>query len=241
MMSLSARRELARAVACRYHKAGRPQKSRMLDEFVAATGYNRKYAICVLDKAAPEPAIARALPQALRRRRRKSKYGPEIEKPFLFLWRVSGGLCPQRLVPFLPELIEALERFEEIELCPGVKDKLGQISVSTAGRLLRQARRQHERGLTSTLPGTLLRQQIPIRTYEEWNQARPGFLEVDLVAHCGATAAGDYLYTLTLTDIATGWTECLAILNRSQIAVVSAIEEARVRLPFPLLGIDSDN
>lgn len=97
------------------------------------------------------------------------------------------------------------------------------------------------RGLSTTKPGTLLKAQIPIRTYADWNEKQPGFVEVDLVAHCGDTTAGEFLYSLTLTDIFTGWTECTVLLNRGQVAVCAAIEAVRARLPFALLGLDCDN
>lgn len=237
-MSLNARRELAAVVASRYQTTSKTGKSRILDEFVEATGFHRKYAICVLQHpTVSRPAASRKSAPRVRRR----KYGPDVEHAFLALWRVSGGLCPKRLVPFLMQLIEALERFEEITLCSCVKDKLLGMSIATAERMLERLRRSHDRGMSTTSPGTLLRQQIPIRTYEDWTENRPGFMEVDLVAHCGGTASGDYLYTLTMTDICTGWTECVAVANRSQIAVQEGIDQIRRRLPFPLLGIDSDN
>src|SRR5213082_113471 len=115
------------------------------------------------------------------------------------------------------------------------------MSAATADRLLRSQRTLGSRGLSTTRAGTLLKQQIPIRTFEEWKETRPGFLEADLVAHCGADIEGGYLYTLTLTDIATGWTECLPLLHRSQEAVVAALQRALKLFPFPLLGIDTDN
>lgn len=236
-MSLKSRRELAAAIAPRYKLAGKSQKSSILDEFVEATGYHRKYAITVLERTFLGPVFSS--PYVVRVRRRR--YGTTIEQPFLCLWRLSGGLCPKRLVPFLPEFIETLERFDEISLCPPVKDKLLGMSVSTAERMLGRLRRSLDRGISTTLPGALLRQQIPIHTYTEWTEQRTGFMEVDLVAHCGGTAAGDYCYTLTMTDIRTGWTECVAVPNRGQITVCDAIETGRRRLPFPLLGIDSDN
>ena len=157
------------------------------------------------------------------------------------LWRVSGGLCCKRLVPFLPDLIDALERFDELTLCPPIKDKLLAMSVSTAERILREERRSRDRGISTTRPGELLKHQIPIRTFSEWNEVRPGFFEIDLVAHCGGSASGDFLYTLTMTDVYTGWTECAALANKSQIAVQAGVERIRNRLPFALLGIDSDN
>ena len=115
------------------------------------------------------------------------------------------------------------------------------MSAATADRLLRSQRKLGRRGLSTTRAGTLLKQQIPIRTFEEWNKTRPGFLEADLVAHCGTESEGGYLYTLTLTDVATGWTECLPLLHRSQEAVLAALQRARTLFPFPILGIDSDN
>jgi hypothetical protein len=115
------------------------------------------------------------------------------------------------------------------------------MSPATADRLLRPYRKQGPRGISTTRSGTLLKKQIPIRTFQDWNETKPGFLEADLVAHCGTQAEGAYLYTLTLTDVATGWTECLPLLNRGQDAVIVALKRARHLLPFPLLGIDTDN
>jgi Integrase core domain len=115
------------------------------------------------------------------------------------------------------------------------------MSAATADRLLRSQRKRGQHGLSTTRAGTLLKQQIPVRTFQEWEETRPGFLEVDLVAHCGADIKGGYLYTLTLTDVATGWTECLPLLHRSREAVLAALQRARTLFPFPILGIDTDN
>ena len=115
------------------------------------------------------------------------------------------------------------------------------MSPATADRILRPYRKQERHGISTTRSGTLLKKQIPIRTFQDWNEAKPGFMEADLVAHCGTQADGSYLYTLTLTDIATGWTECLPLLNRGQEAVVAALKRAQHLLPFPILGIDTDN
>ncbi len=237
-MSLKSRRELLHAVLVRYRSASKISKSQILDEFVESTGYDRKYAIVLLGKADVVTVVR--LDRAVRRKRRR-KYGTDIEQPFMSLWNLSGYLCPKRLIPFLADLIDALERFDEIHLFPHVKIKLLTMSVSTAERLLQRVRRQTEHGISTTTPGTLLRHTIPIRTYEDWAEDTPGFMEIDLVAHCGGTAAGDYCYTLTMTDISTSWTENVAVTNRSQIAVQEAIEVGRRLLPFPLLGIDSDN
>jgi hypothetical protein len=158
------------------------------------------------------------------------------------LWQLSNGLCAKRLVPFLPEFIQALERHQEICLSPEVREKLLTISPATADRVLKVLRNGEVlRGRSTTKPGTLLREQIRIRTKFAWDEQKPGYFEVDLVAHCAESTAGEFLYTLTLTDIATGWTECQALLNRSQIGVTEAIERVRKLLPFPILGLDSDN
>ena len=160
----------------------------------------------------------------------------------LFLvWHAANRICAKRLIPFLPTLVEALERHEHLHLTEECRSQLLSMSAATADRLLRSQRKLGQRGLSTTRAGTLLKQQIPIRTFEEWKETRPGFLEADLVAHCGTDIEGGYLYTLTLTDVATGWTECLPLLYRSRETVLAAIQRARTLFPFPILGIDTDN
>jgi len=122
-----------------------------------------------------------------------------------------------------------------------IKSQLLKISRATIDRCLKPARFQHRKGLCTTKPGSLLKKAIPVRTFTPWEDERPGFVEVDLVAHCGESTEGQYLNTLTCTDIATGWTECLGLPNKTQQAVSQAILTLQERLPFPLLGIDSDN
>lgn len=237
MMSLQARRELTASIWTRYQKATRSQKAAILDEFVAATGYSRKYAITLLGK--PHPPCRSKTPA---KRCRKRHYGPDVERALLVLWKATDSLCSKRLVPFLPALIETLERHGAVTLSPITKEKLLRLSAATCDRLLAKERSgAPRRGLCTTKPGTLLKQQIPVRTYADWNEGQPGFVEVDLVAHCGESSAGEYLYSLTLTDICTGWTECVALPNRGQVATCAAIERARQRLPFALRGLDSDN
>ena len=115
------------------------------------------------------------------------------------------------------------------------------MSAATADRLLHSQRKRGQRGLSTTRAGTLLKQQIPVRTFEEWEETQPGFLEADLVAHCGADIEGGYLYTLTLTDVAIGWTECLPLMHRREVPVLAALQRVRTLFPFPILGIDTDN
>lgn len=160
----------------------------------------------------------------------------------LQIWRVANCIAAKRLVPCLPEFVDALERHGELQLDPETRTLLLSMSISTADRLLRPHRsRPSGRGRATTKPGSLLKKCIPVRTFADWNDTRPGFVEVDLVAHCGQSPTGQYLNSLNMTDVATGWTECLAVLNKSQRQVSKAVAAARQRFPFPLLGIDSDN
>lgn len=233
MMSQRSKRELLQVVRPRYLKANKAGKGAILDEFVAATGYHRKYAIRVL-KHGPGH-------KGRKKKGRRKEYQGEVVQALTHIWEICGRICSKRLHPFLPEMLAVLERHNEIQLSPECKALLLRMSRSTMDRCLQPARFEHRRGLSTTKPGALLKKAIPVRTYAEWDDARPGFVEMDLVAHCGETTAGQYLNTLTVVDISTGWTECLAVYQKTQQAVFEAILQLRQRLPFPLLGVDSDN
>ena len=138
-------------------------------------------------------------------------------------------------------LVASLERHQELQLDQETKALLLAVSPATIDRLLRPFKFSQRRGQSTTKPGGLLKQQIPIRTFADWDEAQAGFVEIDLVAHCGESTAGQFLYSFTATDVATGWTECFGLQYRSQIAVSAALDQLQQRLPFPLLGIDSDN
>ncbi len=230
-MSFSAKRELLVQVAPRYRAARHGQRSVILDEFVAVTGYDRKYAIRLL--------LGPIRPPQPIRRPRAASYGAEVQEALVSAWTAANGICGKRLVPFLPDLIPTLERHGHLTITDEVRRQVLAISPAAADRLLRPLRQPH--GLTTTKPGRLLKQHIPVRTLSEWTDLKPGFLEADLVAHCGGSAEGAFLCTLTLTDVATTWTECLPLLHRSQLGVVQALQRARGMFPFPLLGIDTDN
>jgi Integrase core domain len=237
MMSLSSRRELLASVCVRYKQGDKSEKGRILDELVATCGYDRKYAISALRRAARSGA-ASGSPKP---RTRRATYGDDVGLALLRLWKMSRGLCSCRLVALLPELMDALERHGEADMPDAVKDKLLRVSAATAGRMLGRLRRSHGYGVSTTSPATLLRHQIPLHTFSDWKEAKPGFMEIDLVAHCGDTAIGQFVYTLTATDVASGWTEYVAIPNRGQMAVIAGLETIIGRLPFELLGIDTDN
>ncbi len=235
MMSQHSRRELLAVVGPRYRAAQRTDRKRILDEFVASSGYHRKYALHLLN----HPPKA---PPARKKRQRTHQYSLAVQRALITCWHATNGICSKRLVPYLPELVVVLHQQGELQLDAQTKTQLLSLSPATADRLLRAERQRHRpHGLGTTKPGTLLKHQIPIRTFADWDDAVPGFVEVDLVAHCADSTHGEYLHSLTVTDILTGWTECLALRTRSQQTVHGAIVQARMRLPFPLVGLDSDN
>jgi hypothetical protein len=234
MMSQKSKRELLEAIRSRYLRANKTAKERILDEFVASTGYHRKYAIRVLKHG------SRA--KGLKKPGRKKEYQGQVVAALTQIWEICGRICSKRLGPFLPEIVTVLEHHQELMLPAEVKSQLLKMSRATIDRCLKAARFEEKRhGLSTTKPGTLLKMAIPVRTFADWDDARPGFVEVDLVAHCGDSVEGQFLNTLTTTDISTGWTDCAAVLHRSQQLVFQAIQNMRQRLPFPLLGLDSDN
>ena len=165
-----------------------------------------------------------------------------MQKALVACWRAANGIGSKRLVPYLPELVGVLQRHGELHLDQQTKTCLLALSPATADQLF-QAERQrgNPHGLGSTTPGTLAKDAIPIRTFADWDDVQSGLTEVDVVAHGGQSAKGEYLHRLTLTDMATGWRECLALCNRGQPVVFRALVRAQGRLPFPLLGIDSEN
>jgi hypothetical protein len=236
MMSLKSKRELLEVVRPRYLKAKKVEKQTMLDEFTSATGYHRKHAIRVLQNQV----------QVQNRHKGKTKtyktiYAGEVVKALEQIWEIYGQICSKRLQPILPEAIKVLERCQEINIFNSTKELLLKISSASIDRCLHPIRLKSSHGLSTTKPGSLLKNLISVHTFTEWDEEQPGFMEIDLVAHCGNTTEGQYLNTLTCTDICTGWTDVTGLLHRSQQAVSEAIHVMRQRLPFPLLGIDSDN
>jgi len=226
-------RELVESIRPRYLRADKKEKKRILDEFVATTRYHRKHAIRLLNHGYKAKGIKKPGRQKI--------YTGAVVEALKMIWELCGRICSKRLHPYLPEIVGVLERHNELHLSPEEKGLLLQMSRATIDRCLLPARFEKPRGISTTKPGPLLKKAIPVRTWAQWDDARPGFVEIDLLAHCGNSVEGQYLNTLTAVDVSTGWTECLAIFQKTQFAVFEAIQELRRRLPFPLLGIDSDN
>ncbi len=234
MMSQTSKRELVREVRGRYTLGSQADKRRILDELVASTGYHRKYAIWLLNHPPRRSGH--------QRRAGRVKYSGRVRAALEQVWRAANCICAKRLVPALGAFVEALERHGELVLDGETPRLLLELSPATADRLLKRARQgERPHGLATTKPGTLLKQAIPIRTFAQWDDALPGFMECDLVAHCGDSTRGEYLNTLNLVDIRTRWLEFVALPNKSQAAVTAGIDRCRRRLPFRLLGLDSDN
>jgi hypothetical protein len=206
----------------------------MLDEFTKVTGLHRKAAIRLMNR--------RSQHGVGQRRGRPRRYGTGVSEALRVVWEASDRLCSRRLQPFIPEMVRVLRQHNEQQVDAYTESQLCRMSPSTIDRLLRPCRKVGgRRGLTTTRAGSLLKSSIPIRTFTDWQENKPGFLEMDLVAHCGESTEGFYLNTLCAVDVASGWTECLPVWGKGQERVGGTVHRMRQRLPFPLLGLDSDN
>jgi hypothetical protein len=235
-LSMAERRAVTREMARRYARAGKKERGLMLDELCALSGYERSYAARLLRARALGP------PGKAARRGRRPSYGPELLPALRKLWATLGRPCGKRLAPVMAATIAALERHGELELPAEQRELLCAASPATLDRLLAgERRRLASRGRTLTRPGTLLRDHVPVRTFAEWDHARPGFLEIDLVGHEGGDASGEFACSLCVTDVASGWTEVRVVRNRARKWVFAALLDVRAQLPFPLLGLDCDN
>ena len=232
LMCFSARMELLRSVQMKYHDASWSEKAKILDGFVAATDYDRKYAIRLLHD--PET------PVLTRQRRVPRQYDEQVRQALFSVWYAANQICSKRLVPFLPALGTAMERHGHLRLPSDVRTRLLSISPATVDRLLRPERVRINKSVSTTRSGSLLKHQVPVRTFADWDDVVPGFLEADLVAHCGGNTNGAFLNTLTLVDISTGWLECIPLLRKSAGDVIDGLCVADDLLPFPLQGLDTD-
>jgi hypothetical protein len=218
----------------RYRHSHRPARSIILDEFVKTTGYHRKHAIALLSGAYRPHSGPIKRPRA-------RIYTAEDQRALVKLAELFDGINSKRLRAALDQTLEQLRRQRHLQVSAECFRHLQRMSPATMDRLRAQARPRQPHGRSLTKPGSLLKQQIPVRTFADWDDARPGFLECDLVDHGGGDQHGDFAHTLTMTDVATAWTELYAVRNKAQKHVFAGLQMIRTRLPFPLLGIDSDN
>lgn len=232
-MDQHSKSELLRTYHKRYRKASKKEKTQIINTIIDAAGYCRKHIIRAFNKDLDVPKRIR--------RARCSRYS-HLYEDLRYVWATANFICGKRLGPFLKEHLGALKRHKEIKLTKEDEALLLTASAATIDRLLAPARKEVRiKGCATTKPGTLLKHQIPIRTFADWDENRPGFLEIDLVAHCTENSRGEYINTLTMTDVCTGWTVTTAFMGKSERFCVAAIEEVLPRFPFPIFGIDSDN
>ena len=234
-LKMSQRRAVTKTIAARYKRAGRVEKGTILDELCATTGWHRNHARKALGQGL-RPRVVRP------RRPRVPQYGEDVVVGLRFCWAVLGAPTGKRLAPVMGELVATLRRFGEFDVSDELAAALTAMSPATMDRRLAPDRAAMTlRGRSHTKPGSLLKDAIAIRTWAQWDDAAPGFVEIDLVGHEGGNAIGEHAYTLTVTDIATGWTENRSVPNKARKWVIAALADIAKVLPFPLLGIDSDN
>jgi hypothetical protein len=232
-ISGEARRELVQAVGARYRAGTRHEKRRILDEFVAVTGWHRKHAIRTLNAEGAQQPM---------RRPRARVYDDATREAMLVLWEASDRVCGKRLRPLVPALVNALERHGHLELDGAVRARVLAASAATIDRLLAEPRAAARgRTLRRTKASPSVRRSVPVKTFADWKEPSPGCMEADLVAHCGGVMEGSFVHTLVLTDVASTWTECVPLVVRESALVIEALDRLRETMPFPLQSFDTDN
>ncbi|MFN2532759.1 MAG: transposase [Pyrinomonadaceae bacterium] len=230
------RKRIAEATAGRYRKVGKKEKGEILNEFVELTGFARCYAALVLRNQGRVVQVNRKLRvrgdvgKKLPRPGRGPTYDEQTVKVLIQVWRLMDYICGKRLAPILGEIVERLQRHNELRCDAATSKKLARMSAATIDRLLRPERQKCQlKGRAHTRPGTLLKHQIPMRTFNEWDEAQPGFLEIDLVGHDGGVIDSHHAFTLNATDVASGWTSSTALKNKAQVWSLAGIEKIRAR------------
>ena len=255
-LTMKEKQAVTKQLALTYKRAGKKEKGKILDTVIELAGYNRSYASRVLRERAKPRVLGKGrrgkvqitlvederTKRKKKPRKRPKKYDKDVFVALRKVWVICDCICGKRLGPYLPEIVPVLERLDELKIADEVRKKLIEVSPATIDRLLAPVRKRYQlKARSNTKPGTLLKHQIPIRTFSEWDEKRPGFVEIDLVSHGGGNPSGDFAQTLDMTDICTAWTETEAVKNKAQVWVFAGIEKAKERFPFKILGIDSDN
>lgn len=230
-MVQQSKKDYLAAIWGRYHRVGRRAKGRILDEFARVCRYSRKHAIALLNRPRKRPR---------KRPGPKPVYGSEVQQVLKALWLATDQLCSKRLKAAIPIWLPFYEQRHGV-LSEDVRLGVMQISAATMDRLLKPIRiRYGKQGRCGTKPGTILKQHIPVRT-DNWDITKPGYLEADTVAHCGGSLEGNFIWSLTFTDIFSGWTENRACWNHGAHAVLTQLKDVETKLPFAILGFDTDN
>lgn len=245
-LTMNEKRSVAAQLAAGYQRARKKEKGDILRQLVELTGYVQRYAARLLRQHGKKTRVGKTViigdVSKKPGRNRQPTYDGEVIEELRKIWMIMDCICGKRLEAALADLIPVLKRNMEIQLSPTTEEKLLRISASTIDRVLATDRKKQAlKGRSGTKPGTLLKHQIKIRTFSEWNEQKPGFVEIDLVGHDGGDASGEFCQSLDVTDVCTTWTETRAVQNKAQVRVFNALTDIREALPFQLLGIDSDN
>jgi len=235
-ISSQTRKELLKAIRRRYCESSKMDKTRILDEFVALTGYHRKHGVRLLGQ--PCNIEDKVVQDGLVRSRRV--YDEAVKEALTVMWEASDRICGKRLKAIIPELIAAMERHGHLSLDPEVSRRVLRVSAATIDRLLKPIRNRAKSRRKRHRPKKASR-EVPVRTFADWDHPDPGYLEIDFVVHCGVSMAGSFIHTLVATDVCSGWTEFVPLLAREQSLVVEGLEVLFSQIPFPVLGVDSDN
>ncbi len=252
-LMMKEKKKISKKMAQRYQKAEKKEKGKILDLFVSLTNYTRCYASWILRNWGKKVVIYTGKKRIIfvgewqsygktSNRKGKRIYDEKVQIVLKKVWCILNYPCGTRLADYMQEIVRVLEKHKEIILDAETREKLLKISPRTIDRLLKEEKKKMElKGKSRTKPGMLLKHQIPIRTFSEWDEKQAGFLEMDLVSHDGGKVEGMHAQTLSMTDIHTGWTETIGVKNKSQKYVFAGLKKSISNFPFPILGLDSDN